>query len=168
MAGIPQEEYYRYIEDCLSNYPSNLSRLEVLQKDLELLRASTDVQAQNYSAVNNSPKTKHSDPVPEYVQRIEKLENEIAKLDRKTTQITKMIKDLKSPYALEGSKNSDFIKILGLHYFSGNPLFIILETTGWSRATFFRKKRQLFDLALQYLGVMPDDKDIDTKTLEFK
>ena len=148
-----ENEILNYIEECLQDYPANLSRIDVLRRDLSVFRASTDVQAQNYSAAKNAPKTKHSDPVHDFVAKIERFEKEIERLERITTPITRMIQDLKSPYALEGSLNSDFIKILGLHYFGRNPLPIVLESGNWSRATFFRKKKKLLKLAQDYLGV---------------
>ena len=142
-----------FVNECLQDYPANLTRMNVLKKDLETLRSQTDVKAQNYVRVYQGDRDRTpGDPVSEYVQKIEKLEKEIDTLRRITEPITRMIQDLKSPYALEVSLNSDFIKILGLHYFGRNPLPIILNTTGWSRASFFRKKKQLIKLAKSYLG----------------
>lgn len=146
-------EIIELINEYLQDYPSNLTRVKVLQRDLDVLRAQTDVKAQNYVKVYQGDKDRTpGDPVSEYVQKIEKLEKEIGQLERITEPITKMIQDLKSPYALEASLNSDFIKILGLHYFGRNPLPTILNATGWSRASFFRKKKMLIKLAKSYLG----------------
>ena len=94
----------------------------------------------------------HSDPVVSYVIQIEKLEEEIKRLQRITEPISKMIQDLKTPYASEDSLNNDYIKILGLYYFGRNSVQIILDITQWSRAAFFRKKKKLALLAKNYLG----------------
>ena len=143
----------QHIDECLEAYPSNLTRIEVLNKDLNLLRASSDVHAQNYLTIRNKDsKTHHNDPVVSYVLKIEKLEEEIARLKRITEPISKMIQDLKTPYASESSLNNDFIKILGLYYFGRNPIQIVLDITQWSRAAFFRKKKKLALLAKNYLG----------------
>ena len=150
---MTEAEIIELINECLQDYPANLTRIDVLKKDLDVLRTQTDVKAQNYVRVYQGDRDRTpSDPVSDYVQKIEKLEKEIEKLIRITEPITRMIQDLKSPYALEASLNSDFIKILGLHYFGRNSLPVILDTTGWSRASFFRKKKQLIKLVRSYLG----------------
>lgn len=150
---MTDKETLQYIDECLEDYPSNLTRIEVLNKDLNMLRASSDVHAQNYLTIRNKDsKTRHSDPVVSYVLKIEKLEEEIGRLKRITEPISKMIQDLKTPYASESSLNNDFIKILGLYYFGRNPIQIILDITQWSRAAFFRKKKKLALLAKNYLG----------------
>ena len=150
---MTEKEITQKVEDALQYYPAHLTRIEVLRKDLQVLRARGDVQVQNYVRVyQNDSKTNFSDPVVAHVEKIQKLEEEIEKLKRVTEPLTKMIQDLKSPYATEQSLNSDFIKILGLWYFGRNPLSTILDITGWSRAGFFRKKKQLHVLARNYLG----------------
>ena len=150
---MTEKEMLQYIDECLEDYPSNLTRIEVLNRDLSELRASSDVHAQNYLVIRNKDsKIRHSDPVVSYVLKIERLEEEIKRLQRITEPISKMIQDLKTPYASEDSLNNDYIKILGLYYFGRNPVQIILDITQWSRAAFFRKKKQLALLAKNYLG----------------
>ena len=153
---MTEKETLDYVEKCLERYPSNLTRIEVLRKDLYVLRASSDVHAQNYLTIRSNDSVQrgdHSDPVVAYVLKIEKLEEEIERLKRITEPISKMIQDLKTPYATEDSLNNDFIKILGLYYFGRNPVQIVVELTQWSRAGFFRKKKQLTLLARNYLGL---------------
>lgn len=148
-----EKEILEQVEECLQDYPANFSRVEVLKKDLQILRARGDVQAQNYVRIyNNDSRTTHSDPVANYFEEIQKKEEEIDRLKRITDPITKMIQDLKTPYALDSSLNSDFIKILGLSYFGRNTVENILDSTGWSRASYFRKKKKLAELARSYLG----------------
>lgn len=148
-----EKEILEQVEECLQDYPANFSRVEVLKKDLQILRARGDVQAQNYVRIyNNDSRTTHSDPVANYFEEIQKKEEEIDRLKRIIDPITKMIQDLKTPYALDSSLNSDFIKILGLSYFGRNTVESILDSTGWSRASYFRKKKKLAELARSYLG----------------
>lgn len=150
---MTEKEIIQKVEKCLQSYPANLSRMEVLRKDLHVLKVQGDVKGQNYENVRAAQsQTGHSDPVFNFVKRVEELEREIERIARITEPLTKMIQDLKTPYALDQSLNSDFIKILGLYYFGRNPVVNILEETGWSRAGFFRKKKQLQDLARSYLG----------------
>ena len=161
-----EQEIVNYIEECLQDYPANLTRIEVLRRDLEVLRASTDVKGHMLSALGESRKKRApSDPVHEYVAKIERLEFEIERLDRITMPITRMIKDLKSPYALKGSLNDDFIKVLGLYYFGRNTMDIVLKSGGWSRATFFRRKKELIKLTQDYLGILcPPPPQVDFKS----
>ena len=152
---MTDKEALQLTEQCLYDYPANLTRIEVLRKDLLVLRAGSDVKAQNYLRVLNDDDVKKgsmSDPVFNFVTKIEKLEEEIERLRRITEPISNMIRDLKTPYATDASLNSDFIKILGLDYFARNPVAVILDSTKWSRAGFFRKKKQLILLAKKYLG----------------
>ena len=150
---MTEQEIIQEVDECLKSYPANFARIEVLQKDLQVLRANGDVKAQNYVKIYNSDtRITHSNPVFDFVQQIERLEQEIEKLKRITEPLTKMIQDLKTPYASDQSLNSDFLKIMGLFYFGRNPIANILDETGWSRAGFFRKKKQLQKLARSYLG----------------
>ncbi len=150
---MTEKEITQYVDRCLQDYPANLTRIEVIKRDLQALRVRGDIQIQDSSKVHSAAlKTMHSDPVFEHVTRIEYLEKEIERLKRSTEPLTKMIQDLKSPYSLKNSLNSDMIKILGLYYFGRNQVSTILDATGWSRAGFFRKKKQLAELARSYLG----------------
>ena len=97
MSTEDQEEIINYIEECLSDYPANLTRIDVLRRDLDVLRATTDVQGHMLSSIGGKAKKRAaSDPVHEYVARIERLEKEIDRLERITEPITRMIKDLKT------------------------------------------------------------------------
>ena len=150
---MTEKEIIQQVEEILENYPSNLTRIEVLRKDLTVLRASTDVTSLDYiKVINDDTKKDYSDPVVRYVLKIEKLEEEIKRLERITDPITKMVQDLKSPYATDSSLNNDFVKLLGLYYFGRNPVQIVLDETKWSRAGFFRKRKRLALLAKNYLG----------------
>ena len=149
------KEALNYTEECLYNYPANLTRIEVLKKDLQVLRSHTDVTIQNYVRIysgDDIKKGKKSDPVASFYEKIEYLEEQIEQIKRDTEPLSKMIQDLKSPYSTNDSLNADFIKILGLYYFGRNSVAIVLDTTHWSRAGFFRKKNQLVKLARNYLG----------------
>lgn len=151
---MTEKEIIKYIDECLEYYPANLTRLETMKKDLQILRMRGDVKAQNYVRIyNNDTRTTYSDPVPSFVERIQYIEEEITRLMQITEPITKMIEELRSPYALDGSLNSDLLKVMGLSYFGRNRVDNILELTGWSRAGYFRKKKKLVELARSYLGL---------------
>ena len=125
-----------------------------MKKELQILRMRGDVQAQNYVRIyNNDSKTRHSDPVPTYVESIQRIEKEIERLTQITDPITKMIEDLRNPYSPDSSLNSDFLEIMGLGYFGRNNVANILDATGLSRAAYFRKKKQLAELARSYFGI---------------
>ena len=149
---MTDKEALRYTEECLYNYPSNLTRIEVLRKDLHVLSAHTDVTIQNYVRIYSKDNSKHSDPVAAFYEKIEHLEAQIEQLKRNTEPLSKMIQDFRSPYSTNNSLNADFIKILGLYYFARNPVAVVLDATNWSRAGFFRKKNQLVKVARNYLG----------------
>ena len=151
---MTEKEIWGFVDECLENYPANLARLDTMKKNLQILRMRGDVQAQNYVRIyNHDSRTRHSDPVPVYVESIQRIEKEIERLTQITEPITRMIEDLRSPYSLDSSLNSDFLEIMGLGYFGRNNVASILDTTGMSRAGYFRKKKQLAGLARSYLGL---------------
>ena len=76
----------------------------------------------------------------------DKLEEEIKCLHAATRPLKMMINNLSS------RSDKDMLTVLGMCYFGRNPVSAILETTGWSRANFFRKKKCLIERARDYLA----------------
>ena len=76
----------------------------------------------------------------------DKLEEEIKCLHAATRPLKMMINNLSS------RSDKDMLTLLGMCYFGRNPVSAILETTGWSRANFFRKKKCLIERARDYLA----------------
>ena len=144
---------FRLTEKLLYEYMANLARLEILKDDLHVLRGGSDVKAQNYSLPNFSTTHSHSDPVSFYVERCEKLEEEISKLERFTIPITKLREDLNSTYVLEGSEKFAMKIILEFFYFGGNPLSLVLEKLHISRRNMYDVRTNLVKLAGVYLGI---------------
>ena len=85
----------------------------------------------------------------------DKLEREVKGLYAMTKPLQKMINNLSDGQADNGVAK-DMLTVLGLCYFGRNPVSAILETTGWSRANFFRKKNRLIERARDYLANYSD------------
>ena len=145
---MTKREQFRYTEKCLYDYQKNLNVLEIIERDLEIARASLDVKAQNYEQTTGI--NSHSDPVAMRLERIENLEFKQMRLERLTIPITKMMTELKMN-ALEGSNNWLLLEILRLMYFGKNPPREICEELKISDRTFSRKRQILVITAIDYM-----------------
>lgn len=132
-------------------YKRNVACLEVLRGDLQVLKSSTDVKAQSYEVMfgnNMLP----SDPVVTHFTKIETVENRIKQLERWTSPIRKLEEDLNAPYVLENSRSKELLEILRLYYFGGNAIDLVTSELKISRSPFFRRRRELVLMAINYLG----------------
>ena len=138
-----------YVEKCLYDYPANVAKIEMLNKELKLLKARGDVQVVSYDIRNNSYGV-HSDPVSTHFQKIESVEDSIYRLMRKTEPVKKLYEVLCSPYALDGSRNAEYRQILELFYWGGNSVQNILLHLNWSKTSFYVRRQGLLRFAEEY------------------
>ena len=143
---------FRLAEKCLYEYKRNIACLGVLKEDLRVAEADTDVRAQNYQYTFTSGGDV-SDPVQARLAKIEMLEGRIKYLERYTNPITLLIKDLGTPEALNGSRNSDLLLLLRLMYFGGNSPDAIMDELNIARTSFFKLRRELVCVAIVYLAL---------------
>lgn len=141
-----------YVEKCLYDYPKNTAKIEMLKNELQALRSSGDVQGISYDAKNNIHGA-HSDPVSQHYQNIESMEIKIYRLSRHTEPVRKMLEALDSPYALDGSRNAEYKKILELFYWGGNSVRDILNHLGWSKTSFYVRRQGLLKMAEEYFDL---------------
>ena len=149
---LKQKDRFRYAEKWLYGYTKNMACLEILRRDLQVKRSGSDVHAQNYQSpygFSGEP----SSPVYSYLVSIETLEERIKYLERWTSPITKLIADLKGPYTLSGSKNTDLLQILTLMYFGENPPKQVMVELRIPDRTFTRRRRELVRIVIDYLGL---------------
>ena len=149
---MKEKDKFRYAEKCLYEYKRNMAGLKVLREDLRVAEISTDVHAQNYQytfGFTGEP----SNPVEARQMKIEKIRERIRTLERYTTPITELVKDLTSPDVLNGSNNKAMMDILRLMYFGGNLPEVIVEELKIARRTFFRIRRELVYVAEMYLAL---------------
>ena len=92
---------FRFAERCLYDYKANTARLEVLRADLKVLDAASSVKVQNYDGIPGSGT--HSDSVSGRLQCIEKVEEDILYLERRTLPIRRLYDDLRENYVLADS-----------------------------------------------------------------
>ena len=78
----------------------NKSRLKILMEDLRVLRAGSDVHVQQYDKVTGQYYIAY-DPVSSYVEKIDRLESLIKRIERNSAPITSLIQDLKTPNATD-------------------------------------------------------------------
>ncbi len=148
--NMSEKNNFRHAEKCLYEYKRNLACIDILKEDLRVLKATTDVNAQNYDkpfTKNNSP----SDPVAQHLIKLEQIEVRIKLLERWTKPIERLIADLSSD-VLDGSKKKGLLQVLKLFYFGNNVPDPVMEELNISRRAFFRKRRELVLMAIDYLG----------------
>ena len=144
---MPERNIYKYAEKCLYDYPMNLSRLKVLHEDLRVLRAGSDVHAQTGQIYIVF------DPVSSYVEKLDRLESQIKRIERNTTPITTLHNDLTQSSKSGSNRKADYLKILDLYYFDGSSLDFVVQALHCSRSTLFYKRRELVRLTIGYLGL---------------
>jgi hypothetical protein len=148
---MTEREYpFRFAERCLYDYLENVARLEVLRTDLRMLDAASSVKVQNYDGVPGSGYP--SDSVSGRLQRIEKVEEDILHLERRTLPIRRLYNDLRENYVLADSPKMILRGILELFYLGENTWQATAEELGLSRMSFFRRRNELVALSLRYLG----------------
>lgn len=147
---MKKTEIFRYTEKCLFSYHDNLARIEVLKEDLRVLRAGSDVHAQNYQ-LKFDFRGNNSDPVSKYVEKIESLENQIKHLERMTMPITKLINDVSM--ARKNTKNYDYKMLIKLFYFDGLLLSEVADELKKSKRTVSSRRYSIVMKAADYLGL---------------
>ena len=149
---MQEKNSFRSAERWLYGYKRNLAGLKVLREDLRVAQAGLDVHAQNYQ-YTFSATGEVSSPVHARVEKIESLEGRIRWLERYTKPITQLIEDLTAPEVLEYSENKALMDILRLMYFGKNPPDVIIEELKIARRTFFKRRRELVNMAISYLAL---------------
>ena len=149
---IQEKNNFRSAEKWLYGYKRNLAGLKILREDLRVAQAGLDVHAQNYQ-YTFSATGEVSSPVHARVEKIESLEGRIRWLERYTKPITQLIEDLTAPEVLEYSENKALMDILRLMYFGKNPPDVIIEELKIARRTFFKRRRELVNMAISYLAL---------------
>ena len=137
---------YRYAEKCLYSYEENVKELDRLEGRIAELKASSDVRGLDYSAgatVNDT----HSDPVSGYVEELDRLERRY----RKCVHRVDAVKRLRADLLRESRRDEQHRLILEEYYLARRPVTRILESTGWSRGSFFARRYDLVMRTLSYL-----------------
>lgn len=149
---MTEREYpFRFAERCLYDYKANVARLEAMRTNLRVLDAASSVKGQNYDGIPGSGYP--SDSVSGRLQRIEKVEEDILHIERRTLPIRRLYDDLRENYVLEDSSKMVLRGILELFYFGENTWQATAHELGLGRASFFRKKEELVRLSIRYLGL---------------
>ena len=141
---------FKFVEKCLYDYPKNCAKADVLRLDLEVLRKNGDVKAQSYDNDSRGSEGGHSDPVLSFVEQVERIEKQIFKLERITTPITRLTRELKMS---KGIQKKDFLQVLELCYFEGVSFKEAAFELKVDEKTLFRRRQKLVRLAIEYLGV---------------
>lgn len=140
---------FRFAERCLYDYKENVARLEALRVELRALDAMSSVRVQTYGGIpgNGEPQ----DAVSARLEKIEKVEQNILSLERRTRPVEMLLADLSSPYVLEPARK-EMLEILRLRYLHTNTWERVMESLKMGKATFVRRRRELVDMAVRYLA----------------
>lgn len=143
---------FRFAERCLYEFHENEARLQVLRDDLKALDSSSSATVQKYD-----PLSMHgggpSDNVSARLIRIEAVEEEIIRLERRVKPIQRLIADLEAPYVLDDSPKAEMLQILQLHYFGNNVWNAVAKALHMEKRTFYRRRDSLVKMTIRYLGL---------------
>lgn len=140
---------FRFAERCLYDYLENVARLEALRVELRALDAISSVRVQTYDGIpgNGEP----HDAVSVRLEKIEKVEQNILSLERRTRPVEMLLADLSSPYVLESARK-EMLEILRLRYLHANTWERVMDSLQIGKTTFLRRRRELVDMAVRYLA----------------
>lgn len=137
---------FQYVESCLYNYRENRERLDLKRLELRnipLLRSTTDYQERVNAGIMIS------EPVAVIMLRIESIEEDIRRLEKKTEPVTRLIFTLRE-------QRSPLVDLLDYRYFQQLPWDRCLELLHVSRGTFKSWRVRLIEKAARMLGFDPE------------
>ncbi|MEA4876817.1 MAG: hypothetical protein VB083_02805 [Aminobacterium sp.] len=137
---------FQYVESCLYNYRENRERLDLKRLELRnipLLRSTTDYQERVNAGIMTS------EPVAVIMLRIESIEEDIRRLEKKTEPVTRLIFTLRE-------QRSPLVDLLDYRYFQQLPWDRCLELLHVSRGTFKSWRVRLIEKAARMLGFDPE------------
>lgn len=137
---------FQYVESCLYNYRENRERLDLKRLELRnipLLRSTTDYQERVDSGVSMS------EPVAVIMLRIESIEEDIRRLEKKTEPVIRLLFTLRE-------QRSPLVDLLDYRYFQQLPWDRCLELLHVSRGTFKTWRVRLIEKAARMFGFDPE------------
>ena len=146
-----QRNSFRFAERCLFEFQANRARLEALQDERAFLYKVGSVKAQNYDPSHGGGYP--SDAVSARLERLEKLDEEIRRLEGRVKPLERLLGDLESPCVLEDSPRKELLKIMQLYYFGENVWRAVAGELHLGRSAFFERRAWLVRLAIRYLGL---------------
>ena len=130
-----------YVERCLYDYLENVVKLYMLNMDLSRLMS---VQGQNY---NLHAGNGVSNPVFEITSRLMTLERKIYQTEKRVQPVRR----LKSELIGTDERIQNMMSILRLRYFRHMQHDEVIRAMSISRATYWRRHRELLRKARKYL-----------------
>lgn len=140
---------FRFAERCLYDYLENVARLEALRVELRALDALSSVRGLSYDGALGGGEP--YDAVSARLEKIERVEQNILFLERRTRPVERLLADLSSPYVLEPARK-EMLEILRLRYLHANTWERVMESLQMGKTTFMRRRRELVDMAVRYLA----------------
>lgn len=141
--------YFRFAERCLYDYLENVARLEALRVELRALDALSSVRGLAYDGAPGGGEP--YDAVSARLEKIERVEQNILFLERRTRPVEMLLADLSSSYVLEPARK-EMLEILRLRYLHANTWGRVMESLQIGKTTFLRRRRELVDMAVRYLA----------------
>ena len=130
-----------YVERCLYEYMENVAMQEEMKLELQMLMS---VRGQSYEA----HKVKvESNPVFEVASRILMIERKLKKLEKKTRPVKKLEEDLCG----SDLYIKQMLEILQLRYMQHDSHEDVMRHMAVSKATYWRRNRELLRKARKYL-----------------
>lgn len=138
---------YRTTEKYLYSYRFDKMRLKQANDEYKILRERTDIHVQKYVPSYPSEGS-YSDPVSEYCQKIFAYRKIIKRLKKRINTVKKLNSDLNAGQF--GEHSYIMQKILKNIFLRGMSKYIFCKEYKLSSRTFYRRKRELVNIAVKY------------------
>ena len=139
-------------KQLMSKYKANCSALERKKQALEDIRNNGSLHVQQYKEAPGRSSAEYVDSFPKWLERAEKLEEDIFKLGLDIQPISDMIRDMEQ-------ENSELLIPWRLRYERKLSTALAekeaLSRFGKPKSTFWDMNYRLVDKAMEYLGVNP-------------
>ncbi len=144
------DKVYKYAEKCLYSYRKNEAKALQLREEIGQLRETGDVRCQSYE-LQSGMNGVNSDPVGRYVESLERLEQQIFRLERKVKPIAGLRQDLKQGTVITVTSAKNLLLVMEGYYFECQTVSRFLSVMRWARSTFFNRRSELLSLTVEYL-----------------
>lgn len=145
-----QGKEYRYAEKVLYSYRSNLETASTLALELDILRETGDVKAQQYEQTPCKV-SGISDPVSDHVSEVMRLEVRLKRVMRRVSAVDRLREDLVNGRVITVTKPENLVLVLDKYYIAGVTIYEFLSTFHWSRSIFYVRRRELVMITGEYL-----------------
>ena len=140
---------FQFAERCMFHYLENLALIAALREDLRMADMQSSLKVCTYEEY--LPTVGYIDNVPRRILRMDMLKSLIARVERCTNPITRLLNDLDSPH--NSQERQDMLGILRVRYIQGNSPERSADYLKMARSTYYERRKRLVAMVISYMGL---------------